>query len=299
MGDAGPVTPAPSLTPFDGAQQRQVTVLVTGFGPFKTFTTNPSHLIAQRLPPYLLSHHEPPAFSPSASIASSDILPPSTAPSIIRLIVHPDPIRVAYATLATLPAKLIAEHDPDYVFHIGMAGGRDYYTLETLAQRDSYRIRDVDDLDGYVVGERRWRAEGLPELLRVGWEEEDVLRRWKQEVAVTCVDAKGKGDEKAVVRLSKDAGRFTCDFILYESLSIREKEAVVEEGTRTLVHGQQEVDVRKRERRGKAAFFHVPGATDEESIVRGVRVAEAAIRSLVGSWEEGYRAKEIGKATVA
>ena len=44
-----------------------------------------------------------------------------------------------------------------------------------------------------------------------------------------------------------------------------------------------------RDRVGKVCFFHVPGEADEENVQKGVRVAEAAIRSVVGSWEEGMR----------
>lgn len=46
---------------------------------------------------------------------------------------------------------------------------------------------------------------------------------------------------------------------------------------------------RRRKGRGKAAFLHVPGGTDEASIARGRNIAEAAIRAVVGSWEEGIR----------
>lgn len=67
--------------------------------------------------------------------------------------------------MSVLVPELIAECNPDYIFHIGMAGGRNYYTLESLAHRDGYRIRDVDNMDGYLDGERRWRLEGRPEIL--------------------------------------------------------------------------------------------------------------------------------------
>jgi len=231
---------------------------VTGFGPFKSFHLNPSFLIASRLPTILLP-------KPSTSNNSTNALPPT-----IRLIVHQMPIRVSYPTVASLVPRLLAQYNPDYIFHIGMAGGRDFYALETLAHRDGYRIRDVDGRDGYIDGEARWRAGGgpdmCPEVLDCGWDVEDVQARWREELGL------GIDDDEPRVKMSMDAGRFLCDFIFYESLSTRWKE--------------------QGDRVGKACFFHVPGETDDRNLQKGVRVAEAAIRSVVGSWEEGYRRME-------
>jgi pyrrolidone-carboxylate peptidase len=283
MGDAGPETPPlegrnpiqPILNSSDG-DQKVVTVLVTGFGPFKSFATNPSYLIAKSLPEYL--YPEPKSFAvdaPAQFAGLAQTRPLTTPAPIIRLIVHPEQIRVAYATVARVAPELIAKHDPDYIMHIGMAGGRDFYTLETLARRDGYKIKDVDDQDGLAVGELKWRALDLPETIWTGWEENDVLARWRGDVARTC-----PGDEKAVVRLSRDAGKFLCEFILYNSLAQRTMEAPIG-------------DMSMQRRNGKAAFLHVPGGIDEVAIARGRNIAEAAIRALVGSWEEGFRRQAV------
>jgi pyrrolidone-carboxylate peptidase len=236
-------------------------------------------MIATRLPSILLPT-EPPGF---ASASSSRLTP------MIRLIVHPTPLRVSYAVVTSLVPQLLAHCDPDYIFHIGMAGGRDYYALETRAHRDGYRIRDVDGRDGYVDGESRWkkesRADGeyLPDVLECGWSVEDVERRWREQLGLG--KEKEEEGEEPRVKMSHDAGRFLCDFIFYESLSVRWKEG--------------------KERVGKVCFFHVPGETDEASVQRGVRVAEAAISSVVRSWEEGVRRErgteevkeEVGEST--
>lgn len=181
--------------------------------------------------------------------------------------------------------QLLAQHDPDFIFHIGMAGGRDYYALETLAHRDGYRIRDVDGRDGFHDGEARWKAGGgpdmCPSILECGWDAQDVEARWRKELGL---ERDVSEDEVPRIKTSKDAGRFVCDFIFYESSSIRWKE------------GGQRV--------GKVCFFHVPGDTDDASVQKGVEVAEAAIRSLVGSWEAGHRRlehmteQELGKQKV-
>ncbi|KAJ9650054.1 hypothetical protein H2198_010624 [Neophaeococcomyces mojaviensis] len=56
MGDAGlapdelaQIPPAPAPAPAAQESTREVHVLVTGFGPFNTFATNPSWLIASAL----------------------------------------------------------------------------------------------------------------------------------------------------------------------------------------------------------------------------------------------------------
>jgi pyrrolidone-carboxylate peptidase len=223
----------------------------------------------------------------------------------IRLIVHPSPVRVAYATAGTLLPQLIATHDPDYVLHIGMAGGRDHYTLETIAHRDNYKIKDIDDRDGWREGEHAWKKENVPECLFVGWDEGDVLKRWEREmyeledemglIDSTPVPTPGgmklpKGSKvKSVVRLSRDAGRFLCEFALMQSLSRRWVEARKEEQ-------RLGEDLGASSREGKVAFLHVPGGHAADDVVRGVRVAESAIRSLVGSWEAGRRRSDADAA---
>lgn len=222
---------------------------------------------------------------------------------------------VAYATAAGLFPALYLMPAPvapaDYIFHIGMAGGRAHYTLETTAHRDGYKIKDVNERDGWSVGEHMWKREGLPARLKVGWDEADVLRRWRTEVEarnraepkdeirgehgkmeVRAGDKpateKDKDKEKgAVVALSNDAGRFLCEFALMCALVARWREVrEAEKG------GDAEALERAKAREGKVAFLHVPGGVGAEDVARGVMVAEAAIRSLVSSCEEGRRRKE-------
>ena len=179
-----------------------------------------------------------------------------------------------------------------------MAGGRGHYTLETIAHRDNYKIKDIDDRDGWKDGEHAWKRNDVPEFLNVGWDEADVLSKWEKEVwdieeSMGLVDATlvptlgglraGQGKAtKSVVRLSRDAGRFLCEFALMESLSRRWLEARKAESK-----ADHSTDSGNRE--GKVAFLHVPGGHTVSDISRGVRVVEAAIRSLVASWEEGRR----------
>ncbi|EHY54625.1 hypothetical protein ABEF92_002458 [Exophiala dermatitidis] len=249
MGDAGPPTPPPGMM-GDAAWSsetpplREIKVLVTGFGPFKSFLVNPSWLIASALP-----HELYPTTSPSSPVPAYKI----------TLIVHSSAMRVSYSSVSEMMPSLISQHDPDFILHIGVAGGRDCYSLETRAHRDGYRIKDVDDKDGFARGESMWKKEGVPDVLFVGWDEADVLKRWEAgvqtgllehgflgpanadsrtntsisssiwgssetaaNVAAAVQAARAEENrKKSAVKLSRDAGRFLCEYLLFESLSLR------------------------------------------------------------------------------
>lgn len=217
MGDAGPPSPPSQLgTPQD--QIKDIHVLVTGFGPFKSFTTNPSWLIAQSLPTQLESLppkaltqiSNPTAEIPPAPAQATlhrhlaallgarqqptwntppqqPLRPPNTSPYRIQIHTYPEPVRVAYASTSVLIPSLL---DPrtnggvnyDYILHIGLASGRDSYTLETQAHRDDYLIPDVDEQSGYHAGEKIWKRLEVPVRLEAGWDSGDVLTRWVGEV---------------------------------------------------------------------------------------------------------------------
>lgn len=232
--------------------------------------------------------------APAAGAARSPTSP-QEHPYSIRLIVHPAPVRVSYATVATLVPDLISHHDPDFILHIGVAGGRDHYSLETRGHRDGYRIKDVDEHDGWKEGEQQWKNEGVPAMLRVGWDEDDVLTRWEKAVKRGMEEGGFSGEEnkkRGQVRLSRDAGRFLCEFALMESLSRRWVDAEQAENEDSQTQNEDSQKRKAMERVGKVAFLHVPGWTGLEDVRRGVMVAEAAIRSLVESWEDGLRRKE-------
>ena len=310
---------------------------------------------------------------PSATQPSS----PSPTPYKISLLVHPSPIRVSYNTVSLSFPTLLDQYNPNFILHIGMAGGRDCYSLETRAHRDGYRIKDVDDSDGFSCGESVWKNLGVPDVLFVGWDEEEVLRRWEKGVEVGLKErgflgrvsrteleserekgatAKGVGvglslhmsamwgtssfgsptslraeenRKKSVVKLSRDAGRFLCEYALFESLSLRWRDAQKRETSENPPSSSSPPSPSSRSSRrcpsnssdprssastedpsqttsesgkdiaasrvGAVAFLHVPGWTGVEDINRGVMVAEEAIRALVGSWEDGFRRETMGR----
>ncbi|KAL9622880.1 MAG: hypothetical protein Q9160_002806 [Pyrenula sp. 1 TL-2023] len=244
MGDLGPTAPETSISEHGIAQpeirsrSRNVSVLVTGFGPFKSYSKNSSYLITTRLEPVLLPILDP-----------NDPRQPGE-PKVINLYVWPDEVRVSYSGVFHLIPEILALMPPiDYVLHIGMAAGRKYYSVESLAHRDGYEIVDID---GYrpVDEERYWRNAGCPEVLEPDLDVEAILDRCKSQL---------EGDVD--IRISKDAGNFLCDFIFYTSLAFRKN--------------QQEPK--------KVLFLHVPGGTDEPTIEKGAMITEALIRAMVGN----------------
>ena len=416
MGDAGPRTPLPeetTPTPEEEEQSQQIReihVLVTGFGPFKSFNINPSWLIASSLPTEL-SPLPPPESEPKDSTTQAPpppqatpihphypssllrnqsnqeeptldpLRPPTTTPYKIIIHTYPDPVRVAYTPTATLIPSLLTpaaattpeQRHYDYVFHIGLAGGRDSYTLETLAHREGYTISDVDDGTGEHVSSV-WERQDVPQVLHVGWNPQDVLRRWEREVlrrqqqqqeeepkderedkpsdaaqgaetdavrleaqqrassgvrewmashgmllrpdlnlnldlnlgsympspSVTRTTAPAQ--KAVVVKLSRDAGRFLCEFILMCSLVQRWLDATTSSPSPAPAPAPaplSPVDEAPQESLGKVAFLHVPNGTEQADVQRGRMVAESAIRSLVASWEGGYRNPIVYSAAAA
>jgi len=72
----------------------------------------------------------------------------------VKILIHPEPIKVAYKTVREIVPKLWDHADEgarrvtgrgvDYMIHIGMASGRRYYSIERKAHREGYKMKDVD-----------------------------------------------------------------------------------------------------------------------------------------------------------
>jgi pyroglutamyl-peptidase len=134
---------------------------------------NPSWEIAKSLPPFL-----PPPASPTADLSAIASSPP------VRILVHPEPIKVAYKTVRELVPKLWEGRKIDYAVHIGMASGRRFYSVERRAHRDGYGMEDVDNelLGDHVrknIEGQEWIWHGLPEKLLTAVDVDDVWRRWR------------------------------------------------------------------------------------------------------------------------
>lgn len=116
---------------------------------------------------------------------SSVALPP------VRIITHPEPIRVTYATAHALVPQLWKPESSvlpkiDFVLHIGMASTQPKYCLEQLGHRDDYKIRD---LDGAVPvsdpDSPEWPWHSVPSQLTTDLDVHDVHRRWQKHLPVS------------------------------------------------------------------------------------------------------------------
>ncbi|KKA29530.1 hypothetical protein TD95_003553 [Thielaviopsis punctulata] len=183
-------------SPSSEENQKQYTVLVTGYGPFRGFPKNPSWEIADSLPEYL----------PLPTDSEGN----STTSPLIRIVVYHEPIHVGYDAVREIVPRLWdvearGEHY-DFCVHIGMAGAEIEYKLERLAHRDGYSSKDVD---GKLLDQTKDNWGHLPSELHADMDTEDVMKRWEK----NC-------PQHTKLRLSDDPGRYLCDYIFYSSLAL-------------------------------------------------------------------------------
>ncbi|KAJ5908861.1 hypothetical protein N7495_001543 [Penicillium taxi] len=257
MGDYGVTVKSLNSTRTPAHPLPALSVLVTGFGPFKTNAVNASYLVASALPP-LFTY---------TSKTESGLFERS-----VYIHVHPSSIPVAYSAVrSTLPEILTQFADthggrrPDLVIHIGIASARPYYSVEVQAHRDDYNITDINGELGYEDGEKIWKEMGLPPILTPGSTKaeekgsaitpyppnEHFLQTWKA-FAPPDLD----------IRLSHDAGHYLCDFIYYTSLSL----AQLQDQDRNVL------------------FLHVPASPEEAAIERGRKIALALMKTMATCW---------------
>ncbi|KAK2066465.1 hypothetical protein P8C59_000285 [Phyllachora maydis] len=225
----------------------EFTVLVTGFGPFKEeYPVNPSWEIACQLPDHVS-------------------LPPplgaNKAPRPVRILVHPEPVRVSYDTVRALVPQLWRP-GIDAVLHIGMASPQPHYSIERRAHRDGYVMKDVDgeflrDQDRHARERDRWVWHACPHELLTDVDVDDVLARWQRH---SHGSASARGADLDL-RISEDPGRFLCDFIYFSSLA----------------------HLWKAGERRRVLFLHVPCVASETDVATGKDLVIQLIRSMVES----------------
>ncbi|KAI1776499.1 peptidase [Hypoxylon cercidicola] len=223
----------------------ELTVLVTGFGPFKEqYPVNPAWEITASLPDYL-----PPERVKNAAARQA----PADLPAV--RILKRGPVRVNYEVVRGLVPTLWddPEQKVDYVIHIGMAGPQHVYSIERRGHRDGY---DKQDVDGQLLGDEQrrrregdqWIWHGVPEELLTDLDLDQIYKRWVE-----------RSPDDLRLQVSEDAGHYLCDFIYFSSLA----------------------HLYKQQRLPKVVFFHVPLHPDQESIDRGRELALQLIRSIV------------------
>lgn len=186
----------------------------------------------------------------------------------IHIHVHHEPIRVAYHAVTSLvPALLPPENPmypaPDIILHIGLAAGRQFFTLEKGAHGRGYG--KIPDVDGRKfeddAAEKLFPRAEYPPVLHTSFDVDDVLLRWRAHLGYS--DPSQQDHRCPDVRLSPDAGNFMCGFIYWNSMahyfSIKEDERPV-------------------------VFLHVPDLSDSlEKMQKGREAAIALIKALVES----------------
>ncbi|KAL4810851.1 hypothetical protein BDV18DRAFT_2811 [Aspergillus unguis] len=280
MGDSGsgihlPSAPLPRDVAPSPADPEEISVLVTGFGPFKSNVVNASFLIASSLPSSLSVPIDRPAV-PIDGHTDNNGKPARK----ISIHVHPAPVEVTYSAVRTIIPMMMHDYvqthgrQPDIVIHMGIAATRGYYSIESKAHRDSYIMPDNLGRAGYEDGEKGWREKKLPHVLYPGRSEPGALDLVAAPASKTTrlsahpPDAlflktwQGHAPSGADVRISEDAGRYLCEFIFYTSLALALREG--------------------RDR--NVAFFHVPSSCKDEDVKTGREVAVALIKTLVERW---------------
>lgn len=103
----------------------------------------------------------------------------------MRILVHPQPIRVNYKIVRELVPSFWDTYQGrkvDIAIHIGMAGPRPFYAIEHRGHRDGYKFADVDGEKLNEDEERKsddWIWKGLPGELKTDLDLSHVLQRWK------------------------------------------------------------------------------------------------------------------------
>ncbi|KJZ80595.1 hypothetical protein HIM_00445 [Hirsutella minnesotensis 3608] len=215
--------------------------------PFRDqYPVNPAWEIARGLPSQLPARH-----AKDPHTGQSVALPP------VRILVHPEPVRVSYDAVRDLVPTFwdtYEGHRIDFAIHIGMAGPRPSYHIERRARRVGYPTPDVDgkklrDEEEGNYGDD-WIWHGLPDEIRTDLDLDDVLQRWQ-----------GHSSKDMDLRISEDAGKYLCEFIYYSSLS-------------TLL---------KQDRSKKVVFFHVPCDASDRHVTQGRELAVNLIRAIAES----------------
>lgn len=137
---------------------------------------NPSWEIAKGLPTHL-----PALRAKDPNTRELVELPP------VRILVHPEPIRVNYETVRDIVPSFwdtYQGHKIDVAIHIGMAGPRPFYQIERRAHRRGYKSLDVDGkllADGPEgrPDDKDWIWYDMPDEILSELDIDNVLKRWQ------------------------------------------------------------------------------------------------------------------------
>ena len=170
----------------------------------------------------------------------------------IHVITQPEPLRAGYHCLFEIVPRLLEQHKPEIVLHIGLAVERTYFAIEKGAERDGYH--EFPDVDRKVFNKAETKsawAKSSPRL-NSSLDLEDVLGKWRAQV--------GNGLD---LRTSDDVGSYVCGFVYYTSLEY----------------------LWRRGNDLPAVFMHIPPLPDRGDVDRGMKVTLGLIRALAETIE--------------
>ncbi|KAL7955397.1 hypothetical protein V8C34DRAFT_291664 [Trichoderma compactum] len=230
---------------------------VTAFGLYaETHDFNASNMVLAALPPiitsrkkpakkvYILKYPEIHVTYGSVSQAVQDIWNPK-APAWSKSAAAAD---IEYDDAEALKVN--------FVLHLGQMRSFPGYSFEKLANRDGYLRRDLDNqlpatvqnATGDLVEEQ---FASCPPIIKPDMDVELVTAEVKTRMPNT------------LIRASTDAGRFSCEYILYSSLA----------------------ELWRRGLDKRVMFMHVPAKSSEKDITEGVDVAVHLILTIVDMLE--------------
>lgn len=243
--------------------------------PFQQFTINPSFEIVSRLPPSLSGG--------------------------ITVIAHPDPLEPAYHSLLEAAPRLIRDHDPDIVVHVGLAADQTYFSLEQSARRDGYH--QTPDAARRVLTKAESRTawgRKCPDVLETSFDLSRVLESWGRRLRALSSGGGGgggKGHGKGSRGKGGNAGDNGSNKSLLEDIDARHTDDV-DSYVCGLVYYASLAALAERRRDGAryAVFLHVPpfapgaaaaaAAVQEEDWRKGSSVLAALLEALAEVWRQ-------------
>ena len=198
---------------------------------------------------------------------------PSSTGHTIRLIIPNTYIPASYHPIHLQTTKLIEEHKPDLIVHVGLAMDRDYYAIEQSAMKDGYHDIPGQDRRVFTRAENKKVFGKAASSLSTSLDLATTVSLWQnacskiglKEKGTAKAKEKGKVNKVVDVRMSDDVGTFVCGFIYYVSL----------------------LEMQRRTGRRDVVFLHVPMLRGEEEVGVGVEVLKALVAALVEGWRGG------------
>lgn len=190
------------------------------------------------------------------------------------IAVPPEPIPAAYHKIFAQVPKLIEQHAPDLVVHMGLDvdSGPGVFKVERSAAKEGYH--DIPDIERRVftrAENKKTFAKSSASLL-TSLDVDAAIDAWQSACSSLTLtkpspsggNAKkgGKGQEKqrVDVRLTDDVGTYVCGFNYYVSM----------------------LEMQRASGKRNVVFFHVPNLATQDDIAVGIQVTEELIKSLVG-----------------